>query len=100
MANPFLQFVKPEKEQNPFLQFATQEQSEEQPEERPEEQPLAATPEQPPASVVEAAPQEDFSGFFESTPMTENPFSTFAEAAKPTLAPPETTTAFKEAKKA
>jgi hypothetical protein len=99
MANPFLQFVKPEKEQNPFLQFATQEQSEEQPEERPEEQPLAATPEQPPASVVEAAPQEDFSGFFESTPMTENPFSTFAEAAKPTLAPPETTTAFKEAKK-
>jgi hypothetical protein len=75
MANPFLQFVKPEKEQNPFLQFVTQEKSEEQ------------LSEQPPASVVEAAPT------------AENPFSIFAEAAKPTLAPPETTTAFKEAKK-
>jgi hypothetical protein len=58
---------------------------EEKEEKEPDAQPLAATP----ASVVEAT----------SAPTTENSFFTFAEAAKPTLAPPETTTAFKEAKK-
>jgi hypothetical protein len=57
MANPFLQFVKPEKEQNPFLQFVTQEKSEEQ------------LSEQPPASVVEAAPT------------AENPFFYFCRSS-------------------
>ena len=100
MANPFLQFVEKKDESNPFLRFATQEKPEEQPEEQPpaqpekqpEKQPVAATP-------VEAAPPEDFSSLFGPTPMTENPFSSFAEAAKPALAPPETTTALAEAEK-
>jgi hypothetical protein len=93
---------------------------EEKEEKEPDAQPLAATPasvveaapqedfsgffgstpmiEKPLAPVVEAAPQEDFSGFFEPTPIAEKPFS-FTDASKPVLAAPETTTAFEEAKK-